>query len=165
VAGFASWHNWCIVVNLEAEWREILRHELAHIFGGRWNPQAPVVLREGLAVWAQRTARGYPVDYWARLMLSDPADALEFLIGPEPAIGSMDRHRFYPLAGSFTAALIRRFGLPRYKGFYRDRTVTQAAFQRKFERHFMLSLRCAVDGWLTDLAVRQARRSPLLFSR
>jgi hypothetical protein len=156
--GFANWDHWLIVVNVETDWGEILRHELAHIFAGRWNPRAPTVLREGLAVWAQRTIARYPIDDCARSLLCGSAAALQQLIGPEPALGSIDRHRYYVLAGSFTAALIRRFGLRRYQQLYRDRLITRASLELRFERHFAVSLRSAVDRWLSALLGRRAHR-------
>ena len=150
--GFASWDQLLIVVNLEAEWREILRHELAHIIGGRWNPAAPTLLCEGLAVWAQRTISGYPLDRCARLAPSEKAGVLDWLLSPEPAIGSVDRQRYYALAGSFTGALIRRFGLSQYRRFYKDRNVTLATLAGRFKKCFGFALESIAQDWLADLS-------------
>lgn len=165
-ANFGHWSdNWYIVVNLEADWREILRHELAHIIGGRWNPRAPTVLCEGLAVWAARTHGGCPIDEGARRLLCSRRGAIEHLLGPEPAPGSFDRHRYYVLTGSFTATLIRRFGLRRYRRFYRDRAITLTTLEKRFARHFGVPLRTAADNWLSDLIGEQLRRSAPTFPR
>ncbi len=157
VGGFASWTHWYIVVNLEADWDEILRHELAHIIGGRWNPNAPTVLCEGLAVWAQRTVNGCSVDHYPRLAFSDMVGASELLLGPSPALGSPERHRYYALAGSFTGALIKRFGFARYRSLYGDRAVTGATFAARFPRHFGSPLSSVLQNWLDDLSSHPAQ--------
>ena len=136
VGGYASWYHWLITVSLESNWGEILRHELAHIIGGRWNPQAPTVLCEGLAVWAQRTYHDGPLDECVRFAFSDQATASAFLLSPAPAVGSPERHRYYAVVGSFSAAVIRRFGLARYQNFYKDRAITEATLARRFKRPF-----------------------------
>ena len=165
VHGFADPRCRYIVVNLHDDWREILRHELAHIFGGRWNANAPRFLCEGLAVWAQRTLRGHPIDDCARRMMPRRDDPMEFLLGPEPSFGSTEHSLYYLLAGSFTAALVRRFGLRRFRELYRDRAITATTFAQRFERHFAVSLRSAVDRWRADLAGRRQYGGFALYAR
>jgi hypothetical protein len=154
VGGFASWNHRYVVVNLESDWGEILRHELTHIIGGRWNPNASTLLTEGLAVWAQRTMNGVPLDHWIQIKNSDWTTATECLLGPSPPVGSFDRKHYYGLAGSFTGSLIRRFGLARFRKLYQDRAVTGKSFARRFERHFGIALPSALREWLRNLRGR-----------
>src|SRR5262245_14988821 len=63
--------------------REAVRHEFAHLFAARWNPYAPTVLSEGLAVWIQGTDRGEPIDAGAWGWVGEPGLALRNLLSPQ----------------------------------------------------------------------------------
>ncbi len=163
--GFAEWFRWFVVVNADDEWRGLLRHEIAHIFAGRWSQSAPRVLVEGLAVWAQRTKQGWPVDVAARWALPRRADPLDLLLRREwPADPPQLLGRYYVLAGSFTGFLIRRFGLDAYRRFYRGTWTRRSDFARRFERHFGLPLEAAARDWVDGLRRQPPSPIPLCTS-
>jgi hypothetical protein len=154
VGGFASWDHWHVAVNLETQWGEIVRHEVAHILGACWNPRPMTLLCEGLAVWAQRTYGGQSPDDYARRIGVHGVDAtIEWLLGPDPVLGTWHRKLYYAVAGSFTRALIERFGFTNYQKLYGDKAVSVANFTKEFCRHFGVPLRSFVRDWLTNLTV------------
>jgi hypothetical protein len=135
--GYAHWLRWYVVANAQSEWRELIRHEVAHLFAGRWSQTAPRVLAEGLAVWAQRTVYGRPIDSAARSVLPQSRDPIDLLLRPGwPDDTGELFDRYYVLAGSFTGFLIRRYGLATYRRFYRTTWTGRTDFARRFERHF-----------------------------
>jgi hypothetical protein len=155
-AGFASWQDWYITANIDSYWREILRHELAHIFSARWNDRAPRVLMEGLAVWVQRTRGGYTPDDYVRSRSPTACAAIDCLLGPEPDGPLPGWHHYYSLAGSFTGHLIRQYAWDQFRRFYRDRAITLSTLPRRFARRFGVSLEAEIDAWLSWL--RRSRR-------
>lgn len=151
VGGFASWHGWMIAVHPGRAWDEAIPHELAHIFAGWWNPHAPRVLQEGLAVWVQRTFGGQPADSYVRRRYPSVRQAVASLFGPEPAAGNHDRLWYYIVAGSFTGFLLRRAGWGHFREFYRDRSITTETFPGRFEKHYGLKLETAGRVWFGQL--------------
>lgn len=149
VDGFASCCDWQVAVNFETEWSEILRHEITHIFGGLWNPYAPRVLCEGLAMWAQRTIDRRPLDDYLRYF--NNKNALEILLGPEPKSSEFAHAHYYALAGSFSAALIERYGLAAYRRLYRDRGVQPTELTVRLRKHFGATAPAVVQEWLSGL--------------
>jgi hypothetical protein len=154
VSGFASWDHWHIAVNLNEYWGEIVRHEVAHILGGRWNPRPMTLLCEGLAVWAQRSIAGVPIDDWAKRVLRDLEPTMQCLLGQDPPLGTWKRQRYYILAGSFTRALSRRFGFRSYQTLYRDKAISAANFAKRFERDLGVPLLLFAEEWLAAVAAR-----------
>jgi hypothetical protein len=139
----------------------MLRHELAHIFAARWNSQAPRVLVEGLAMYAQRTINGFTLDDYARGYCSHEEAALDWLLGPEPIECSAGRFAFYAVAGSFTAFLIRRFGWHEYRVLYQEQGLTSSNFAERFGRRFSAPFHVTVRAWLRDLRRYAVCRIPL----
>src|SRR5262249_7838802 len=41
-----------VVISDDGDLRQMIRHELAHLFAARWSAHAPPLLAEGVAVWA-----------------------------------------------------------------------------------------------------------------
>lgn len=154
-AGFASAEKWRIAVNLQSDWLPLLRHELAHVLTGHWNPYAPTLLLEGVAVWAAKSMDGVPVDAYARQLLPK-GDVIPILLGPRPK-KACEVSRYYALAGSFTKALIESFGLRRYERFYRDRWVNEERFAERHRQHFRLSFDAMVEIWIHRLGAGSAR--------
>ncbi len=148
--GFASAEEWSIVVNLQSDWVPMLRHELTHVLTGHWNPSAPTILCEGVAVWAQQTINGQLIDDYARRMLAD-LDVVSVLLGPRQH-SDCKIWQHYAFVGSFTKALIDRFGLRRFEKFYRDRWVNEASFAERHLQHFQLPFAEMVEIWIRNLA-------------
>jgi hypothetical protein len=147
--GFALWGANAIVLAVDCVWDEFVRHELSHLFAGRWSKLVPPLLQEGLAVWLQGTHYGRRIDDAARAVLGRRDVGLDLL---------MDRDRFfspecmsdcYTLAGSFTGFLVRRFGWEAYERLYRRCDGTR--FQAKFRKCFRLSLEDAHWEWRLEL--------------
>lgn len=152
--GFASWDHWHIAVNLDANWGELVRHEVAHILGGRWNPRPMPLLCEGLAVWAQRSVNSVPIDSCAQRLVQGVEPTMACLLGSDPPLGTWERQRSYILAGSLTRALIQQFGFRKYQRLYGDKTVGLTNLTNKFISHFGIPLRSFVRLWLTSLSTR-----------
>ncbi|WP_143392762.1 hypothetical protein [Fimbriiglobus ruber] len=151
VGGFASWRDWLIAVHARKEYEEMIPHELAHIFAGWWNPNAPKLLQEGLAVWAQRTCGGRPVDGFVGRRYDSAKQALAGLLGPFPDAGDPDRYWYYILVGSFTGFLLRRSGWHHYRAFYQDKRVTLETLPARFEKHYGLNFETAGRVWFGQL--------------
>ena len=155
-SGYANWRDWYIAVNLEADWGELLRHELAHIVAGWWNARPPAVLCEGLAVWAQKTRGGRPLDECVRAAYASPASALDLLLGRPPWAAPGDLYWYYALAGGLTGVVIRRFGWAAYRRLYGDGRINRGNLPRYFRRHVGADLRAVVREWLAGVADRPA---------
>ena len=127
-----------IVVSCDM-FEELARHELGHLFAGRWSRWAPPLLSEGLATWLQKSIAGVPIDTHAR---SHCRCSGHWLLLPLLKQGRFysDKERIvnYILAGSFTGFLIRRFGWEKYQHFYRH-TSKWAWFEKRFEKFFGIS--------------------------
>jgi hypothetical protein len=158
ISGYADWHSWYIAVNLEADWGELLRHELAHIVAGWWNPRPAAVLCEGLAVWAQKTRHGWPLDECVQAAHASPESALDILLGRPPWSAPTDLYWYYVLAGGLTGEVIRRFGWAAYRRLYCDRGITRWNLSRCFRRHFGTELAAVVRDWLGRVADQPAMR-------
>jgi hypothetical protein len=154
--GYASWHDWHIAVNLEADWGEVLRHELAHIVAGWWNARPAAVLCEGLAVWAQKTHNGRSIGECVRAAHASPATALDLLLGRPPWSAPLDLYWYYVLAGGLTGAVIRRFGWAAYRRLYGDGRVNRGNLPRSFRRHLGAELGAVVREWLGGVADQPA---------
>ena len=157
-SGYANWGDWYIAVNLEADWGELLRHELAHIVAAWWNVRPAAVLCEGLAVWAQKTRHGLAIGECVRAAYTSPDTALDLLLGRPPWSSPMDLERYYVLAGGLTGAVIRRFGWAAYRRLYGDGRVTRRNLPRYFRRHFGADLGVVVRDLLTGGADKPAVR-------
>ena len=147
--GFALWEANTIVLAADAPWEEFVRHELAHLFAGRWSRLAPPLLQEGLAVWLQGTQYGRRLDDAAREVLGRRAIGLKQLRDPRWFFDLKHINDCYTLADSFTGFLVRRFGWEAYEGLYRQ--CDGRRFESKFEKCFGLSLEDAHWEWRLEL--------------
>ncbi len=148
LTGFAmSGANWIVVLRCE-HMEETARHELVHLFAGRWNEYAPALLTEGLAVWLTRSHNGRPIDIVARGLVPHYGSLSEWL----------DYDRFhdpryeygcYILAGSFTGYLLRHFGWGRYRHLYRQ--ASPGLFVSDFQEVFGIDLDQAEKKWRAEL--------------
>lgn len=148
--GFAHYAAWYVAVNIQSGWAEDLRHEFAHLAASRWNPAPPTVLREGLAVWAQRTVGGQPVEHAVRHHAPGPRAALDLLLGAMPD-HIVPRWSYYVVAGGFTAFLIRRFGWAAFLDLYQDRVATRENLPTRFARRLGVTVEAAVKMWYGEL--------------
>jgi Peptidase MA superfamily len=133
----------------DCDWEEIVEHELAHLFAARWNPSAPPILREGLAVWLQGAQFGRPVVVQARAVLADSSLGLGTLLDPQAFFSPARIHDCYALAGSFTGFLIRRFGWDGYRRLYRR--CDGRRFREKFRACTGITLDEAERNWRSEL--------------
>jgi hypothetical protein len=131
--------------------REDVRHELAHLFAARWNPQAPPLLGEGLAVWLQGTQHGEPIDAMAWPWVGDARLGLRSLLDRGFFFAEPHRHTCYLLAGSFTGFLLRRHGRKAYRRLYAR--VGRRGFEREFHRCLGMSLDDAERQWRHELLI------------
>jgi hypothetical protein len=127
-----------VVLAADCPLREVLRHELAHLFAYRWSTYAPHLVQEGLAVWLQRATPDETdtADVIDPILTSD-TDPLPML-DPRYFFAPNRAHLSYALAGRFTGFLIRRFGWDHYRRFYRkaDRWTFRSLFKRQFGMSF-----------------------------
>lgn len=139
--------NWIVIARHEFI-EETARHELVHLYAGRWNKWAPALLCEGLAVWLTRFHFGRPIDGTARGLVRN--------FGPLTDI--LDHKRFhdpqhsdghYILAGSFTGYLLRHYDWERYRELYRR--TSYRTFERDFLRFMGVTLQKAEANWRAEL--------------
>jgi hypothetical protein len=116
--GTALEHANAIVIVSDRDVNVSIRHELAHLFSGRWSSWAPPLLSEGLAVWWQDTWWGQSIDSAARQFLDYKNLKLSELLNREFFFFGSQSDSCYALAGSFTGFLIRRYGWDRYRTLY-----------------------------------------------
>jgi hypothetical protein len=129
--------------------RETVRHELAHLFGARWNPLAPPLLSEGLAVWLQGTDQGELIDAAAWPWIREPGLGLRALLNPRVFFDVRHRHACYLLAGSFTGFLLRRHGKAAYRRLYGR--LSGRRFEREFRDCLGASLEAAERAWRAEV--------------
>lgn len=140
-----------ILVASDNNVEELVQHELAHVLADRWNPHAPEVLREGLAVWLQPAWGGCSLDTAARALLSGmSAEALRRLIPQLFFSSRLSRFDSYVLAGSFTGFLIQRYGRDRYERLYR--TCRWNCLGVAFKKCLGVTLEDAEFQWLEAVA-------------
>src|SRR5262249_20591633 len=131
--------------------REMVRHELAHLFAARWNPNAPPLLSEGLAVWLQETELGEPIDATAWAWIGESGLSLRSLLDRRFFYADPHRYACYMLAGSFTGFLLRRYGLAAYRQLYRR--AGGRGFGRVFARCVGESLDAAERQWRHEVRI------------
>jgi hypothetical protein len=98
---------------------EDIRHELVHLFAGRWNLYAPPLLAEGLAVHLQQRWAGHSIARLARRVGSRSEWSLRDLLNRTFFFSRAYRNACYLIAGSFTGFLIDEFGWAAYRKLYR----------------------------------------------
>jgi hypothetical protein len=158
-AGFAIVPANAIVIaptcNLTPE--ELIRHELVHLFAGRWGSLKPVLNSEGLAVWLQATEGGVPIDVAALPHVRHRGLRLPAMLKTSFFRDPCREHACYMLAGSFTGFLINRYGWRAYRRFYRA-VANWGCYRWVFRRHFGLSLEQAEKEWRSELIVPEVLR-------
>ena len=147
--GFALWDANTIVLPADAPREEFVRHELAHLFAGRWSRLAPPLLQEGLAVWLQGSHFGRRLDDLAREVLGRRTIGLKQLQDRQWFFDLKNIYDCYTLAGSFTGFLIRRFGWDAYERLYRQ--CDGLRFESKFQKCYGVSLADAHWEWRLEL--------------
>jgi hypothetical protein len=148
--GFALVGDNSVAVTAGASFDEIIRHELAHLFADRWNRFAPPLVSEGLAMCAQRTVRGVPLQFAARTIVASGQPRLLPLLNSAAFYDEM--HTSYLAAGSFSDFLLRRYGWFTYQTFYRS--LQWHPFCVSFERHFGLTIEAAESQWRDEAIPR-----------
>jgi hypothetical protein len=150
-AGLALVSGKAIVIAEGGFLRETIRHELVHLFAGRWKLHPPSILREGLAVYLAGERYGQPLDSYAYSQLKLQRQSIISLLD-EATFHSKDRiHASYAIAGSFTGFLIRRFGWEKYQCVYR--TSTTKDFEAIFQRVYSFTVQEAESQWRCELIV------------
>jgi hypothetical protein len=150
-----------IVIPNDRNFQEITRHELVHVFSGRWNTSAPPILSEGLSVWLQETEGGRPIDRAALpLLRGEPDLTLPLLLKRKFFFADPQRHACYILAGSFTGFLLRRHGLKQYRKLFRLCDGTR--FRAKFEKCFGVTLEVAEQQWRDEVLASEVLASEFL---
>ncbi len=81
--GYALQDAKVVFVAADTHIREVVRHELAHLFAFRWNLLAPPLLSEGLPVWLQGTDHSKPIDAMAWNWIGEPGMDLRSLLNPK----------------------------------------------------------------------------------
>jgi len=149
--GYALWHANVILIAADQPTDELVRHELAHLFSGRWSKHAPPLLSEGLSVCLQGTERGYPIDTLAQPLLDNRRLRLSDLLNRRVFFSESQRLGCYVLAGSFTRFLIRRYGWNRFERRYRS--CNGYRFGGKFKKHIGVMLERAEWSWRNDVMI------------
>jgi hypothetical protein len=135
-----------LVIPLAAESRQLLRHELVHLFGRRLGAPSPPLKTEGLAVFFQCDGATPTLDERAREIAAE--SGVSVLL--QPRFFHSDQRSAYALAGSFTYFLIKQFGWAAYREFYRSAHAHN--FQSEFGRFFGTTLSRAENDWKKSLA-------------
>ena len=149
--GFALPTANIVVIAHDGFLRETIRHELVHLFSGRWNLHSPSILREGLAVHLQGSEHGQPLDIHACYHLGAKNRNVISLLDETFFYRKDHLSANYIIAGSFTGFLIRRFGWEKYRYVYRKCMAT--GFGATFQRVFLLTLSEAELQWRRELFV------------
>lgn len=144
-AGTALYEANAVVLAADTYFGRSLRHELTHLFAGRWNRQEPPLLTEGLATWLDGRAAGW----LARPLLETYRPVLPDLLRRRFFFSPGHRSACYILAGCFTGFLIRRFGWDRYRTLYRR--VGPGRFVATFQKVFGLTLAEAERQWREEV--------------
>jgi hypothetical protein len=147
-------HANAVVLAADCPVRELLRHELVHLFAARWNILAPHLLQEGLAVWLQGTVQGVPIEEEAGQLIRLSDADIRPLLDEGYFFSERHQHRCYTLAGGFTGFLIRRFGWDRYRELYRR--ADRWTFRARFGRRFGVSLERAWRRWHDETVAMEA---------
>ena len=142
-----------VLVGNDDNLKEVLRHELSHLFASRWSLRAPPLLQEGLAVYLQGTRMSRPIDVAAHPLLDSRRLRLARLLDRKFFFSQPHAHACYVLAGRFTGFLIRRYGWKRYRRFYRR--CTGLRFRMQFLRCFGVSLEKAEWQWHNELVLME----------
>jgi hypothetical protein len=158
-AGLAFVYQNAIVVANDTNLHELIRHELAHLFAGRWAAVANPLFNEGLAVWLQRTSNGAPIDTVALRLLRGAAPPLSMLLQRKFFFSEQNQYACYILAGSFTGFLIRRHGLAVYRKFFRKADAFN--FQSYFRKIFGVTFVKAEWQWRAELQTMAVLRRRL----
>lgn len=140
----------CIVRN--HWWREIVRHEVVHLFSIQWGEICPALKGEGLATWLQGNYGGVAIDTIATQLLRQRVIPLSSLLDDQAFRCPANVHAHYVLAGSFTGFLIRRFGKDDYRRFYREAN-SVATFEAVFQKCFGMSQERAERKWRNELLI------------
>jgi hypothetical protein len=149
--GYALWQANAILIAADQLSDELICHEFAHLFSGRWSKLAPPLLCEGLSVCLQSTERGYPIDSVALPRLYDRNLRLPLLLNRRLFFSEQHRHDCYVLAGSFVRFLIRRYGWERFEKLYRS--CNSYRFRAKFKKHIGVTLERAEWSWRNEMIV------------
>jgi len=135
--------------------RETLRHELTHLFPGRWDWLVPPLLREGLATWLQGSYWGQQIDAAALPYLKDDEPRITSLLSRKFFYSDPHRQSSYVLAASFTGFLIRTYGWERYQKLYRRATAID--FKVQFKKCIGTKLEVAESQWRHEALVHIER--------
>lgn len=149
---YALWQPNAILIGHNDWLNEVIPHELAHLFAGRWSQHAPPLLCEGLAVYFQQTDRGMSVDSSAKWALDDYQVTIPQLLNRTHFYAESERNRRYAIAGSFTSFLIRRHGWDQYRRLYRK--CNGRKFRPKIEKCYGSTMEQLEKDWRCDLALR-----------
>jgi hypothetical protein len=148
-AGLAIIPANAICLAADTDLRELMRHELAHLFAARWKLLAPGLLFEGLPTWLQGSEGGRPLDAKAATLLRTGSVPLSSLLGRGPFVKGPRRNACYVLAGSFTGFVVRHFGWDRYRTLYRRAGLV--GFAATFHKVLGLSLAEAERLWRDEV--------------
>ena len=145
-----------IIVANDTVLREMIRHELAHLYSARWNRRAPLLFSEGISVWLQETASGQPIDTAAQPLLLDQSLKLSLFLDPSFFQSQSRCLACYILAGSFTGFLIRRHGWKQYRHFYW--LCDSERFHAQFQMCFGVGLEEAERMWREEILPGEGRK-------
>lgn len=154
-AGFALKSDKSIFVLVEEELPEnerynalleLTRHELSHLYSWQINPDVPLAVEEGCAMFLENADT---LDEIAREKLST-GNIYRVLQTPDEIFMTRNRALIhYFLAGSFTKYLVSSFGQKTYADFYR--AVSQATVLSVFEERFGTTYRECEEAWKSSL--------------
>ena len=149
VGGVALPAQNAIVVIDHAYTHEDVRHELVHLFAGRWNRNAPPLLTEGLAMHVQERECGQPIATLIRRFGSRSEWTLRDLLDPRIFFDATYRYACYTIAGSFSGFLIDEYGWDAYRNLYRR--CRPHLVEWAFRRSLGISFKEAEELWRKQL--------------
>jgi hypothetical protein len=145
------WEANAIVIAANHDSNEMIRHELTHLFSGRWSKSAPPLLCEGLSVYLQGSQQGEPIDRAARPFLNNRSLKLPLFLKRRFFFSDPHCYACYVLARSFTQFLIRRFGWERYRVVCRR--CNGRGFAAKFKKYLGVTLEKAEWQWQNEIII------------
>jgi hypothetical protein len=129
--------------------KEVLRHELTHLFSRYWSQAQLPFNHEGLATCLMETVEGQPIDYHALLhILADSYFPMVMRV-PSQFFRQARNSNFYIAAGSFTGFLIRTFGWEAYEKFFRR--ADENNYEKVFAKDFGMGILAAERRWRFQL--------------
>lgn len=125
-------------------------HEDAHLISYLVGKPFSVFIKEGIAMYFDKTWHGMSNDEWVRKFLKNSQyESIQKLFSNN-YFYELDSSITYPIAGSFTKYLIEKFGKERYLDFYRK---CQEEYEPLFIDIYHMNIAQLEKAWLDAILI------------